>query len=193
MRSHCIASFTLGLTILVARGLADDAKIFRAGAAEVDVTPTTFPVIVSGGFTQRTADVAHDRLMSRALVLDDGQTQLAMVVVDNLMMPRAMLDEVKELAMRETGIAADHMLISATHTHSAPSVMGALGTPVDPTYCAFLPGQIVKSMVLAHANLCRQELAGVSCAITRTTTAGGGSIARTGCRAIRLATRPCGP
>lgn len=33
------------------RGLADDAKIFRAGAAEVDVTPTTFPVIVSGGFT----------------------------------------------------------------------------------------------------------------------------------------------
>jgi hypothetical protein len=48
---------------------------FRAGAAAVDITPTKLPVIVNGGFLERTADQVHDRLMSRALVLDDGSTR----------------------------------------------------------------------------------------------------------------------
>jgi hypothetical protein len=153
MRNLRVSLFVIGLLCLAARGVAADAKTFRAGAAQVDVTPTTFPVVVSGGFTERTADVAHDRLMSRALVLDDGQTRLAIAVIDNLMMTRAMLDEVKDVAARETGIPADRMLISATHTHSAPSVMGALGSRADAAYSASLPGQIVKSIVLAHENL----------------------------------------
>jgi len=52
---------------------ADDSRAcaLRAGAAAVDITPARFPVIVNGYFQERLADQAHDRLMSRALVLDD--------------------------------------------------------------------------------------------------------------------------
>ena len=132
---------------------AAESKTFRAGAAQVDITPTTFPVINSGGFLERMADRAHDRLMSRALILDDGQTQIALVVVDNLMMTQEFLDEVKRQASQATGIPTDRMLISATHTHSAPSVMGALGSRADAAYTQFLPGQIVKSIVLAADKL----------------------------------------
>jgi hypothetical protein len=125
----------------------------RAGAAAVDISPEKLPVVASGGFLERMGDEVHDPLHARALVLDDGATRVAILVVDTLMMPREMLDAVKRAAARSTGIAEDRMLISATHTHSAPSVMGALGTGVDEAYAAFLPGRLVECIERANANL----------------------------------------
>ncbi len=125
----------------------------KAGAAMVDITPTVFPVIVNGMVEERTADKAYDALMARALVLDDGNARLAIVVVDNLMITRAMLDDAKEQASQLTGIPTNRMLISATHAHSAPSAMPCLGSRVDPEYAQFLPGQIVRSIVQANEKL----------------------------------------
>jgi hypothetical protein len=129
------------------------AKVFRAGAFAADITPLELPVIVNGGMIERTSDKVVDRLHARALVLDDGSTALAIVVVDNCMVPRELLDEAKRLAQQATGIATERMLISSTHTHSAPSVFGCLGSDADPKYSQFLPGQIAKAVALAHKNL----------------------------------------
>lgn len=141
------------LVAAAAEGDAAETRSFRAGAAQVDITPTEFPVINSGGFLERQADQAHDRLMSRALVLDDGAMRIALVVVDNLMLPRELLDDVKRQASEATGIPSERMLISATHTHSAPSVMGALGSRADAAYTRFLPSRIVQSIVQAADRL----------------------------------------
>ncbi len=155
--SHC-RSRRLILAAILCWGFAWQAievlgDPFHAGAAAVDVTPLQFPVVVNGMFQQRSATRAHDRLMSRAVVLSDGKLKLAIVVVDNLMMPRDVLDEAKSMAKAATGIPTGRMLISATHTHSAPSVMGCLGSGSDRAYRGFLPGQIAKSIVLADRNL----------------------------------------
>src|SRR5689334_6886346 len=83
----------------------------RAGAAAVDVTPERFPVVVNCGFAEATGTAARDRLHARALVLDDGTTRLAIVIVDNCMMPREFLDPVKDLIAAETKIPADRLLI----------------------------------------------------------------------------------
>src|SRR5687768_10362027 len=101
---------------------ANGEKAFRAGAFAIDISPLTLPVIVNGGMTERTADKINDRLHARCLVLDDGRRQVALVVVDSCMVPRRLLDEAKEYAAKATGIPTDRMLISATHTHTAPSV-----------------------------------------------------------------------
>ena len=69
------------------------------------------------------------------------------------MMPRELIDRAKALAREKTGIPTDRMLISATHTHSAPSAMGALGTPPDADYAAILPGRIAEAIERAAANL----------------------------------------
>jgi hypothetical protein len=129
------------------------AAQFRAGAAAVDVSPPSFPVIVNGGFLQAIGQKSLDRLHSRAIVLDDGTTKLVMAVVDSCMIPRDLLDKAKEIASRETGIPVDRMMISATHTHTAPSAMWALGTPPDQGYVDFLPAKIAESIVAAHAKL----------------------------------------
>jgi len=68
-------------------------------------------------------------------------------------MPRDLLDQAKELARRSTGIPTDHMLISATHTHSAPSAMGCLGSRADPDYVKLLPGRIAEGIERAMKNL----------------------------------------
>ncbi len=125
----------------------------RAGAATVDMTPTEFPRIISGGFLENRAQRAHDRLFVRGVVLDDGRTRLALVVVDSLMMPRRLLDEAKRQAAQRSGIRPEHMLIAATHTHSAPSVMGALGTPVDEPYAQRMPGWIAECIARAAGRL----------------------------------------
>ncbi len=156
-----VMMFLLGVLILGAGSRGDDvprAKVFRAGASAIDVSPVTLPCIVNGGFLQNTAKAVQDRLHARGLVLDDGTTRLAIVVVDSCMMPRDLLDRAKAKAHEATGIPTDHMLISATHTHSAPSAMGALGTPPDPDYVEFLPGKIAEAIEQAARNLAPAEI-----------------------------------
>ncbi len=128
-------------------------KAFRAGAAMVDITPTHFPAIVSGSFLQRTANKVQDPLHARSLVLDDGANRIAIVIVDNLMMPRSVVDDAKQRAEKATGIPTSRMLVSATHTHAAPSVGGALGTGVDENYVTRLPAWIAEAVEAAVGNL----------------------------------------
>lgn len=126
---------------------------FKAGAAVIDVTPRTLPVLVSGYFLTRTVDKVKTPLNARAIVLDDGKERLALVVVDSCMMPRSLLDDAKRLAASRTEIRADRMLISATHTHTAPSCMGLLGTDTDGTYGPYLRERIAQAIAAAEANL----------------------------------------
>jgi len=134
-------------------GVVCGARTFRAGAAQVDISPRTFPVAVNCGMLERTADRLNFPLFARALVLDDGKTKLAIVVVDSCMMPRELIDRAKELARVRTGISVDRMLISATHTHSAPSVFACLGSDTQQDYAAALPQLIADAMEAAHRKM----------------------------------------
>jgi len=130
-----------------------ERKTFRAGAAVADITPDHLPIVNSGGFLERQATRSHTPLYARALVLDDGSTRLALVIVDNLMMPRELVDEAKQAARQKTRIPEDRMLVAATHTHAAPSVMGALGTGWDKEYAEQLRDWIAGAIQRAASNL----------------------------------------
>ncbi len=131
---------------------AEQQNTLRAGAAAVDITPTKLPVVVNGGMRERTANKVVDRLHARCLVLDDGRETIAVAVVDSCGVPRDLLDRAKAIAEKKTGIRTDRMLISATHTHSAPSVWGALGTGVQADYAAALPALIAEGIERANEN-----------------------------------------
>ncbi len=126
---------------------------FQAGAAVVDVTPEKLPVFVNGGMRSRSLSEINTRVNARAIALSDGNTRIAIVVVDSCMMPRPLLDEVKENASKKTGIPTNHILISATHTHSAPASMSCLGTDADPNYVPFLKKKIVEAIELSFTKL----------------------------------------
>jgi putative membrane-bound dehydrogenase-like protein len=147
--SRVLLAFVFSLTITA----HIHAAKLRAGAAAIDITPTSFPVIVNGMFEERIATKALDPIFAKCIVLDDGTTRIALVVADSCMLPRDLLDEAKNIASKSTGIPTDRIMISATHTHSAPSSMGCLGSDADANYVKFLPPLLAKAIEQANANL----------------------------------------
>lgn len=99
-------------------------RVFRAGAAVADITPP-LGELVRGGWTPAPASAVHDRLHARSLVLDDGENRLAIVIVDNLGIPREVFDAARVFIGRETQLDADHVFMAATHTHSSVSSTNA--------------------------------------------------------------------
>lgn len=150
MRLSAVVLFS-GLAAVLS-STAVEAEL-RAGAAMADVTPIQFPVLVNGGMTSRTAGKAVTKLHARAIVLDDGHERLALVVVDSCMMTRRLLDDAKHLAAQRTKIRPDRMLISATHTHTAPAAMGCLGTDEDAAYLPYLRDKLAEAIAQAESRL----------------------------------------
>ncbi|MDD4018193.1 MAG: hypothetical protein PHV28_09630 [Kiritimatiellae bacterium] len=128
-------------------------RTFRAGAYAMDVTPTGFPVTVNGNFLAATANRVSDPLHVRWLVLDDGRTRVALGVLDTCLLPAEFADAVKARAQAATGIPPERIMLSATHTHSAPSLMQVLGTPPDAHYPAFALPRIVEGLQRAVERL----------------------------------------
>jgi len=157
MRNTAPATFAIALVIVaLATGFTFGAdgkpeKVFHAGAFAQDITPPAFPISVNGGMRDRQAKAAHDPLHARCIVLDDGRTKLAIVVVDSCMVPRHVFDEAKAIASRATGIPTSHMMMSATHTHTAPTLTPVFQSPPDYDYCRFVAEKIAAGVVRAHA------------------------------------------
>ncbi len=100
-----------------------EKTVFRAGASTSNITPEIGEMII-GGFLPFPSTHVHDELHARCLVLDDGSTKLALVVCDLLGLHRSVSEQARRWVEEETGIPASHVMISATHTHSAASALG---------------------------------------------------------------------
>jgi predicted neutral ceramidase superfamily lipid hydrolase len=133
-------------------------RLFRAGAAASNITPQVGGSIM-GYFNERHSTNIHDELHARCLVLDDGQTRIAIVVCDNCMIPREILDEAKHRIQEKTGLPTDHILISATHTHSAPTCTGLYLSETDKEYVPFLISRITDGVARAVNNLAPAKVA----------------------------------
>src|SRR5690606_28802872 len=93
---------------------------------------------------------AYDPLHARCLVLDDGETQLAIVVCDSCMIPRDIFDRAKQRAEEATGIPASRMLMSATHTHTGVTATGVFQSEPDVRYRQFLLERIAEGVRRAY-------------------------------------------
>lgn len=90
---------------------------FRVGAAKVDITPTAdeMPKQYLG---------VLDKLYARTIVIDNGHTSAALISLDAGVIPTPLWKNVSDRMEKELGIPAVNVLITATHTHSAPMAMG---------------------------------------------------------------------
>jgi len=116
-----LAVFFFILTVGITReGMAQSVRpsFLRAGAAKVDVTPaeSDLPKNYQG---------ILDRLYSRSIVLDNGSMTAALISVDAGSIPEPIWQSVTRQAEKDLGIPSINILITATHTHSAPAQPGA--------------------------------------------------------------------
>jgi neutral ceramidase len=148
---------------------AAETRVFKAGAATSNVTPRLGTYIN----TDRPATHIHDELLARCLVLDDGRTRLAFAIVDGCIIHQEAFDLAKQRVHEKTQLPIDHILISSTHTHSAPDAVGrpqgtlnpeeqkskvsrivdSLKPDRDPIYYSFLSERIADGIIRAINNL----------------------------------------
>ncbi len=129
------------------------AEQLQAGAATANITPW-LGIPMRGAFRDVTlADSVHDELLAKALVLDDGARRLAFVLCDLTMMPGRMMGEVKERIAEQSRVPPDHVLIAATHTHSAPATVSAGFMEEQTDYTAWATRKMADAVELAVQRL----------------------------------------
>jgi neutral ceramidase len=136
---------------------ADDLKI---GAAAVKITPP-LSVPLAGQYFDRGATAVHDDLYAKALVIEKGGVKVAIVSCDLVDIGTDLVPAARRIAQKSTGIPEDHIMVSATHSHTGPvipspgninSSQGAI-PEILTAYISKLPGLIGESIKQANANL----------------------------------------
>jgi neutral ceramidase len=156
---RCIfISDILILWISAAALTAAETGGLRAGAAKVDITPAADASLQMSGYASRTAGFkgVHDDLSARAIVVDDGATQAAIVSCEVIGLSNAFWEKMTERIMHETGISRDNLMLASVHTHAAPST-GVYGggqlAPNQAAWVAKLENAILESVRQAKARL----------------------------------------
>ncbi len=93
------------------------AQSFKAAAALRVITPNPLLPVSGGIGTPKPASIKQGDLFVRALVLEKGNTRVAIVNVDNLGWSSILGDRSRALIK---GIPPQNVLIGCTHTHSGP-------------------------------------------------------------------------
>jgi neutral ceramidase len=154
--------FCISFLLLIAQGLNAQnstglmenkpGRVFRGGAATSNITPK-IGTSINGNMKDITVKQIHDETHVRCIVLDDGQTRLAILTADLCMIYREQLDEAKKRANAITGIPIENMMMSATHTHSGGTACSVFQSDPDKNYLKFLTERIADAVVRANNNL----------------------------------------
>lgn len=95
------------------------ANELKVGMGATDITPPIgYPM--SGYYYERGATGVLDPLHAKAIVFDDGKTRVAIVVADLIGISTDLCRLVRDKASAATKIPVEHIMISATHCHTAP-------------------------------------------------------------------------
>jgi hypothetical protein len=97
-----------------------------AGAARVSITPGAEEFPYEGPDGYQFVGV-HDKIYTRALVLDDGSQRVAIVIIDATRVPRP--DEILGALARELVVPEHNLLVAASHTHDVPLAIYNGGEP----------------------------------------------------------------
>ncbi len=117
-----LLTLTLALTV-TAPAFAADLPAYKAGVAVKVITPAE-PVWMAG-YASRTKPAEgkiHD-LYAKALCLEDATgKRLVLVTTDLIGIPRTLGEQVAREVEKKHGLKRDELILSASHTHSAPVI-----------------------------------------------------------------------
>lgn len=132
---------------------------FRAGAARVDITPP-LGVAVEGSFGAVYADRILDPLWANALVLDDGEAEVALVALDLCQVGTLLYREMAAAVERASGIPEERCFVVSSHTHNGPALSNIEieGRVVRPEYVALLPDYVATAVAAARGRLATARL-----------------------------------
>lgn len=156
----CTISF-----IAIENAPGEESAPMRLGVASTVISPPD-GMPMAGYYSPRGSEGVLDDLYAKATVIDDGEHRVALVVCDLIGVPRPLVVESRRLIAERTNIPAECVMISATHTHTGPSLGGGSlynsleGEAGDRArqYEASLPDLIADAVVQANERLTPAQL-----------------------------------
>ena len=152
IRSVSIASICLAWGSLQ---IAVGSEGLRVGIAEADITPPVgFPM--AGYYHERLAEGVIDPLKAKAIVFQDGKTSAALVVCDLIGIAKDLLKEIRQRASAETGIPVSNIVVTATHSHTAPDYMKELYLKLGKENQAPLRAEYIEKLIAGPVEAIRK-------------------------------------
>ena len=150
------ASFTTSVSAEEAKTY--DKTGFQAGWAREDITPTSsVPLGGYGNTSYRMSKTVQERLYATCIALREGEKTVLLYTLDIIRCPESLYQMAAELIGRKTGVPADQIYLSCTHTHSGPDV-SSVGEGALDAWKAIFYRAVVKCGEEAIADLDRTEV-----------------------------------
>jgi len=113
-------------------------------------------VWIAGMSNSKPANGIHDDVWARTMVIDDGKTRLAIVVIDAIGFFNDDIIDARSRIPAEAGVT--YTIICSTHTHEGPDLMGIWGespfkSGVNKKHMEYVKNQIAASVMAAVKNL----------------------------------------
>lgn len=121
---RCSHVLCLALPLMLASATATGQEAdWKAGLASVKITPGQ-PLFMSGYASRnKPYESVRDDLYAKALVLEDAAGERGVWITSDLIgFTAAVSDPVRQRIAEATGIAAERVLLNASHTHTGPSL-----------------------------------------------------------------------
>jgi hypothetical protein len=114
------------------------------------------PVWIAGFSNSKAANGIHDDTWARTMVIDDGKTRVAIVVLDAIGFMNDDIIDARSRIPAEAGVT--YTIVTSTHTHEGPDLLGLWGeTPfksgINAKYMDYVKDQIAASVTAAVKNL----------------------------------------
>ena len=114
------------------------------------------PIWIAGFSNKRAAAGVHDKIWARTIVVDDGKSRIAITSIDAIGFMHDDVVDVRNLINKSSGIT--YSVISSTHTHEAPDLLGLWGASefksgVNQEYLADMKRKTAQSIDEAARNL----------------------------------------
>lgn len=132
------------------------SEIIKAGAAKEKITPKDSQFLYGYPYVERMSVGAHDPLTCTALFIDNGTEQVMFISHDILYLNKEQVAAIRSGISTATGVPSQNIMVSVTHTHSAPTPFDVIISrndkvvpPADKKYMQFVVSQSVKAGIRA--------------------------------------------
>ncbi|OGV51132.1 MAG: hypothetical protein A2X49_01715 [Lentisphaerae bacterium GWF2_52_8] len=122
---------------------------FKAGFAEIDISPDYFPVRTYMGEVTEIVDPIY----AHAAVFSDGKESLAFLSLDIVIIERAYVEKIRAGVEKRTGLPGSCLMLCATHNHACPAVVERGSFKKEERYIEYMIEKSVTTVATAFEKM----------------------------------------
>jgi hypothetical protein len=142
-KALCMGLLFLALTFFLQAQQAPGKLM--AGAAEASINPPAGSYMAGYGYNRKSTAI-HDNIFVKAVAASNNNNAIVFVVIDCIGLPYPIVQTIREYVEKKippSHLDPAHIIISSTHTHAGPDVIGIWGADqqssgIDDSYISSL-------------------------------------------------------